>query len=69
MNKLKFILHRLRVICGGGYMVCINKGCDEYHGVTSREFSNFVFKKYSNDLVSAGMRDFRKDSMVEFRSD
>lgn len=44
--------HKVRVICGGGHMVCIKKGCDVYHGVTIREHSLFFLEKVRQDYLS-----------------
>lgn len=45
--SLKMILHKLRVVWGGGHRVCIERGCESYHGVTNRE--GFLFIVAKND--------------------
>lgn len=46
--KLKHLLHCMHVICGGGHMACIRKGCETYHGTKPGEFGMFFSVKYMN---------------------
>ncbi len=32
-------------------MVCINKGCDSYHGLTKREHHFFLSRKFTEGLI------------------
>lgn len=50
MNKIKKFLHKVRVVCGGGHMVCIKKGCNAYHGLTTKEHMLFFSQKMSRNF-------------------
>lgn len=50
INKIKYLLHCVRVVCGGGYMMCINNGCEKYHGLKEREHHFFLDRKFAEGL-------------------
>lgn len=51
---VKMTLHKLRVIFGGGHRVCIERGCDSYHGITAREWFLFVVAK-NDEAIQQGL--------------
>ena len=53
--SLKMILHKLRVVWGGGHRVCIERGCDSYHGITAREGLLFVVAK-NDEAIRQGFQ-------------
>lgn len=52
--SLKMILHKLRVVFGGGHRICIDRGCETYHGVTAREGFLFVVAK-NDEAIRQGL--------------